>query len=150
MPFDASTYSEKAFSHALTLAKIHNSQVTLLHVIQDIPMFSILENTLASEDDMADLLAEHMRTVYTHSERYMVQMLNRKAISCRQEFGIDIVARVMIGSPVGKIIEFADANNVDLVVVGNAGLGSLSKIRALGSVSRGVAERASCPVLIVH
>ena len=49
-----------------------------------------------------------------------------------------------------KIVEFAEKENVDLIVIGNIGLSGLSKVKALGSVSRSVSESASCPVLIVH
>ena len=36
------------------------------------------------------------------------------------------------------------------MIIGNIGLGGLSKVKALGSVSRRLSEKASCPVLIVH
>ena len=39
---------------------------------------------------------------------------------------------------------------IDLIIIGNIGLGGLSKVKALGSVSRGVAEKTMCPILIVH
>ena len=54
------------------------------------------------------------------------------------------------GYPPEKIIEFANEQRVDLIVIGSVGLSGLSRVKALGSVSRNVSERASCPVLIVH
>jgi nucleotide-binding universal stress UspA family protein len=54
------------------------------------------------------------------------------------------------GNPAEKVIEFANNKKVDLIVIGNVGLSGLSRVKALGSVSRNVSERASCPVLIVH
>jgi nucleotide-binding universal stress UspA family protein len=53
-------------------------------------------------------------------------------------------------NPPEKIVEFANNEKVDLIVIGNVGLSGLSKVKALGSISRSVSERASCPVLIVH
>ena len=35
-------------------------------------------------------------------------------------------------------------------VIWNIGLGGISKVKALGSVSRNVCEMSNCPVLIVH
>jgi nucleotide-binding universal stress UspA family protein len=35
-------------------------------------------------------------------------------------------------------------------VMGGTGLSGVSKLAALGSVSRGVVERSKCPVMIVH
>lgn len=49
-----------------------------------------------------------------------------------------------------KIIEFANNEKVDLIVIRSVGLSGLSKVKALGSVSSDVSERASCPVLIVN
>jgi nucleotide-binding universal stress UspA family protein len=53
-------------------------------------------------------------------------------------------------NPPEKIIDFANSEKVDLIVIGGVGLSRLSKVKALGSVSRSVSKRASCPVLIVH
>ena len=38
----------------------------------------------------------------------------------------------------------------DLIVIGNVGLSGISRIKALGSVSRDIVERAVCSVLVVH
>jgi len=49
-----------------------------------------------------------------------------------------------------NIISFADKENANIIVIGNIGLGGISKIKTLGSISRKVSEKANCPVLIVH
>jgi nucleotide-binding universal stress UspA family protein len=54
------------------------------------------------------------------------------------------------GSIVNNILNYADKEKVNLIIIGNIGLGGLSKFKALGSVSRSVSEKAKCPVLIVH
>jgi nucleotide-binding universal stress UspA family protein len=48
------------------------------------------------------------------------------------------------------ILEFAKKEKADLIVIGNIGLSGISKLKTLGSVSRSIAEKSSCPVLIVH
>lgn len=48
------------------------------------------------------------------------------------------------------IIEFAEKEKMDLIAIGNIGLSGMSKVKALGSVSRAIAEMSTCPVLIVH
>ena len=52
--------------------------------------------------------------------------------------------------PADKIMEMAIEENVDLIVMGNVGLSRFSKLKALGSVSRNVSERAKCPVMLVR
>ncbi|MER3408238.1 MAG: hypothetical protein C4292_05730 [Nitrososphaera sp.] len=58
--------------------------------------------------------------------------------------------KVAIGYPPDRIMEVAEEEAADLIVMGSIGLTGLSKLRALGSASRAVSERARCPVLIVH
>ena len=54
------------------------------------------------------------------------------------------------GSVVDNIIKYAEEEKVDLIVIGNIGLGGIDKSKTLGSVSRSLAEKATCPILIVH
>ena len=54
------------------------------------------------------------------------------------------------GSIADTIIEFAEKEKVNLIVVGSVGLGGISKLKSLGSVSRSASEQVKCPVLMVH
>lgn len=63
---------------------------------------------------------------------------------------IEVKTKALVGYPSEKIIEYAAEESVGLIIIGNVGLSGASRIRALGSVSRNVSERASCPVIIVH
>jgi nucleotide-binding universal stress UspA family protein len=50
-----------------------------------------------------------------------------------------------------KILEYAHSKKVDMIVIGSSNrLKGISKIKALGSVSRRVSELADCPVIIIH
>lgn len=67
--------------------------------------------------------------------------------------GISIQTKVISdveGSIVYNIIKYAEEEQVDLIVIGNIGLGGISKIKTLGSVSRSLAEKTMCPILILH
>ena len=48
------------------------------------------------------------------------------------------------------MIDFAEKEKADLIVIGNVGRSGISRIRTLGSVSRSVSERAPCAVMIIH
>ena len=57
----------------------------------------------------------------------------------------------LIGPAAEKILEYADAKKADMIVMGSSNrLRGISKIKALGSVTRKVSELANFPVLIVH
>lgn len=93
---------------------------------------------------------EYLKEVYYNMKSKAMEMLNKKKMEYSNS-NILISTNVFVGKrPIDKIIEFASNNKVDLIVMGTHRLSGISRIRALGSVSRGVAERADCPVLLVH
>jgi nucleotide-binding universal stress UspA family protein len=61
---------------------------------------------------------------------------------------VRIRTAVLVGRPENKIVEFANRQNVDLIVMGSRGLKGISRF-VMGSVSRNVSERAKCTVMIV-
>ncbi|MFD1031964.1 universal stress protein [Metaplanococcus flavidus] len=55
---------------------------------------------------------------------------------------------ILHGTPGPAIVEYANEENFDILVIGSRGLNSLQEM-VLGSVSHKVVKRANCPVLIV-
>jgi nucleotide-binding universal stress UspA family protein len=53
------------------------------------------------------------------------------------------------GSPFVEIIRFANAENIDLIVMGSHGMGPVAHM-LLGSVAEKVVRKAPCPVLTVR
>ena len=60
--------------------------------------------------------------------------------------GIEVQADVLVNDPADGLL--AAARQLDLLVVGSRGFGPRKAV-VLGSVSRKVAERAPCPVLVL-
>ncbi len=155
VPYDGSQLSEEALRLALEIAKMTgNSKVSLLNVVEKIPLPTVRFNvrfrsTKTGEDLPA---AAYFKELYTDMQSNMKKKLERKiAQYYEKEPAVFIKAHVIIGSPPEKIIEFANHHKVDLVVIGSAGLRGISKFfKGLGSVSRNVSERVSCPILIVR
>ena len=64
---------------------------------------------------------------------------------------VTVIPQVVIENPAQVIVDVANyKQKVDLIVMGSTGLRGISKVRALGSVSRHVCENANCPVMLVH
>ena len=63
--------------------------------------------------------------------------------------GVPCRIRAEMGEPVATTLRVAGEEKTDLIVVGSHGLGGF-RASLLGSVSDGVAQRAPCPVLVVH
>lgn len=80
----------------------------------------------------------------TDAEAAAVTVLNE---TLDRYSGIQAIRLIDQGHPADVLLDLSDF--VDLVVVGNNGTGSLES-RLLGSVSRRVAQRSRCPVVVVH
>lgn len=61
---------------------------------------------------------------------------------------IEYKLEILHGYPGPTIIEYANKEKVDMVVIGSRGLNSLQEM-VLGSVSHKVMKRVNCPALIV-
>src|SRR5688572_163762 len=68
--------------------------------------------------------------------------------STAADLGIAATTRSVEGDPADKILEVAEAENVDLIVVGNKGMTGAKRF-LLGSVPNQVSHHAPCNVLIV-
>jgi nucleotide-binding universal stress UspA family protein len=157
VPYDGSKPAEKAIRYAVELANDFSapSEIILLNVAQEIvfppsigesPRFrSKITGDEITTEELAKELGQQMKEAGT-------KMLDEKRneILAKSRSDIGVQTKVLMGSPAEKIIEFASHEAADLIVIGNVGLSGVSKFRALGSVSRAVGERASCPVIIVH
>ena len=66
-----------------------------------------------------------------------------------QNAQIEVTRSVVIGSPFRKIIETAEAEHVDLIVMVTHGRTGLSHLM-VGSVAERVVRTAPCPVLTIR
>lgn len=66
-----------------------------------------------------------------------------------RELGIDVSFLVWTGDPGDQIVSAAEAERVDMVLVGSHGRGAVGRL-FLGSVSEHVVRNAPCPVLVVR
>jgi nucleotide-binding universal stress UspA family protein len=63
--------------------------------------------------------------------------------------GVAVDFAGVLGQPAEEIVELAEQQQADLIVVGTREPGFIERLLG-GSVSQGVARRAHCDVLIVH
>ncbi len=64
-----------------------------------------------------------------------------------EEVSIDTVN--LKGDPAQQILEYTQAHEHDLIIIGSRGLSGMKGVM-LGSVSHKVSQLSTCPVLIVH
>jgi nucleotide-binding universal stress UspA family protein len=141
---DGSPSSEKAVMHAIELAKKTNAELSLVHVIEDIKMGGVI-GARAKYGDVK--LIEGYNRVRKESATQWMRSLEE-----RMKEKVKVSSDILYDtgkSITGMIVEHAEKNDVDLIVVGTRGLSSFRRL-LIGSVARGVSNHAPCPVLIVR
>lgn len=73
---------------------------------------------------------------------------NSKVLKYLNEANANFKTTILRGIPGPKIVEYANDQDVDLLVIGSRGLNTLQEM-VLGSVSHKVMKRVKCPALIV-
>ena len=146
VPHDGTEISNMAFERAIEFAKAFDTEILLLHVIQDIPIPSSL---LLGNDRI--LISKAKRSITKELERGWNKMVQEKLIGkMLKDDKIKVRSETIVGSPADEIIRFAKSNKIDMIIVGSRRLEAISKIKALRSVARKVSEGAECPVMIIH
>ncbi len=88
-------------------------------------------------------------TVYKPGMDKEAEKLLKEAEHLLKKEKIDYGLSMILGSnPSRALVNTADHENFDLIVVGSRGLGSAASF-LLGSVSRGVVSKANCNVLVI-
>jgi nucleotide-binding universal stress UspA family protein len=160
VPYDSSSFSEKSLDYAVRLAKSFLSgspntqqiRILLLHVVQEIPITkSFFGNLLPNKTEKEMSLGEYAVAIYEEMAKGMKKIMHEKKENYEKIQGIIIEPVILYGNPAENIVDFADKNSIDLTVMGSQGLSGVSKIfKGLGSVSRKVSERISCPIVILR
>lgn len=149
LPHDGTEMSARSVGKAREFAKALNAEILLLHIVE-VPISPSL--VLGNERIW---IAQTRRTVSRKLAEGWTKMADEKIIKRLTNENIKVTSKVLIGntgsSTSDQILKFAKDNQIDMIMMGSKRLEKgFSKIKALGSVSRSVSERASCPVLIVH
>jgi nucleotide-binding universal stress UspA family protein len=164
VPTDGSKPADKALDHAINLiksvSKTDNNntriQLTILFVIPDLPVPLGFEKPMRSLKTGGMVsFSDYVKEMHEAMKSNALQMLSEKKKKYESDVtkNVNIRTQVVVsnGFPVAcAIIDFANKENTDLIVLGNVGLSGMSKVKALGSVSRTIVEKSSCPVLVVH
>lgn len=147
LPHDGTEISDKALDKAKEFAKAFNAELYILHVIEHIP---IPPSLILGND--RQWIAESRRSIAKKLKEGWLKMAKEKINPFLEKENIKFNTTVLTAEkPVSEqILKFATDKNVNLIIVGNQRLNKISKIKALGSVSRKISENADCPVMIIH
>jgi nucleotide-binding universal stress UspA family protein len=133
---DEHPHAEQIVDSAIQLAEVTSSKIILVYVLP--------KSTVPDEyrDIHGDALPEHY---YDDQFKRTVGPL----LKMIEKTGVKYEGMCLIGNPQEEILKAAKSNDVSYIVVGTRGLRHLSRLKALGSVSRNVIENSTVPVLAV-
>jgi len=131
-PVDFSEASREAFEYAKVFAKIFDSELTLLHVSPNI-------------SEAYTALLPDFPTFGLPKEEDLIQQFNEFT----RDWSGEIRKTIRAGTPYLEILEFANEEKIDLIILGAKGLSKFERL-FLGVTGEKVIRKAECPVLTVH
>ena len=129
---DGSPSSTKAFEKSIYLAVKCNSKLDIVHVVpcglggDSATTFELIENLKTGAMNLLD---------------------ECKRVADENKVSINMILKT--GDPAKTIIEIANSENYDLIIMGSRGQTPFHEL-LLGSVSLKVSHHAKCPVMIVR
>lgn len=135
VPVDFSEPSDVGVAHAKELVQGSETRVDLLHVVE-VPR---IPDVYGMTEYAA---ADNLDQVQNRARESLDRIVEDLGGTDRTEI------HVSQGSPAHEIVDFADHNRSDLIVIATHGLTGLQRL-LMGSVAEQVVSRASCPVLTV-
>lgn len=133
---DGSENAAKAVSYGVNIAKSIGAEVYALYVIST-------EHALAT------------RTVMGWTEAFEEYLANKGGVAIAdveklgKEAGVKVEPVFLKGIPAEKILDYAEENGIDLIVMGTQGLTGIKRF-LIGSVAENVLRHSKVPVMIVR
>jgi len=138
VPLDGSEFSECVLNHVKAIAtECHVPQVVLLGVAE--PISYQVYYMVGIEDRVRDMQKE--------TEKYVESYLSKAADSLKED-GIAVQTVVVSGRPAEQILDYANKNQVDLIIMSTHGRSGVSRW-VIGSVTDKVVRHSVTPVLTI-
>jgi nucleotide-binding universal stress UspA family protein len=150
VPHDGSEMSDKALDKAIDFSKAFQSEIIILHVVDDrlIPSSAIL-GFIGEKSRLEDAKMQALNILKLGAEAMLKDRMEKVRAN-----GINVRFIIGMGAPAEGIIDVAENEHVDLIVIGSRELKrekeyAAGKLKLLGSVARRVSEIAESPVMII-
>ncbi|MCL6566334.1 MAG: universal stress protein [Acidobacteriia bacterium] len=133
-PVDFSETSRQAFAYALGLTQATGAELIVVHALEEAPLFAAYAGPQANT-----ILAEAEKA----ARRELAELVADTPLPATR-----LRTEILRGKIPQTILEYAEQQQVDLIVMGTHGRSGL-EYAFFGSVAERVIRRARCPVLIV-
>lgn len=132
---DDSDSSHRAVSVATDLARQFHATLCLLHAFPHVA------------DYLGSPVYDQLVQAHTLDGQQLLESLRSEIMQTNTDLLVD--TQLLEGAPATAILQVAETEGIDLIVVGSHGKNALTNL-LVGSVSSTVSQRAHCPVMVVH
>jgi nucleotide-binding universal stress UspA family protein len=136
---DGSETANEAVRQATDLAKAVGSTINLVSAFEPVGNQRLREERQQVPEDMQWMV----------NEREDVEATLREAEENIKAAGVSVETFSRQGDPADAILDVAEENNADLIIVGNKGMTGAKRF-LLGSVPNKVSHHAPCSVMIIR
>lgn len=133
---DGSENARNAVFYGLELAKMAGAEVYTLYVISD-EHASTARKVMGWTESIEKYLADRGEIATASVEKI------------GKEAGVKVESVFSKGNPAEEILDYAEKNGIDLVVMGTQGLTGIKKF-LIGSVAENVLRHSNIPVMVVR
>lgn len=132
---DGSPSAIEATAFGIELAAGHEAELVIAHVVPEV--------------DVVPATVMQIGGIFPHEPSAHDLELLEDAAALAQEHGVTATTILLRGDTVGELVRYAERREVDLIVVGSRGRGTVAGA-LLGSVSQGLLRDAGRPVAVVR
>jgi len=132
IPTDGSDKNDKVVDYAIGLANLTEATIHALSVIDDRALRDL-------DEELEETVSQRLES---KTERWVTDIAETATSA-----GLETVTEVRRGDPSSQIIQYADENEIDLIVMGGQGADHRHH-ENIGSVSERVVSEAPCPVTL--
>ena len=135
VPVDGLDNSYRALESALVLSEKLGSIISVVNVMEQVPITHIESEKLLSE----------LLEAYKKENQ---EILSKCSDIARQK-GIAIKTVLLQGNPAPVILDYSKKENFDLVIMGSRGMGKFKEL-IIGSVSSKIVHHSPCAIMIIR
>jgi nucleotide-binding universal stress UspA family protein len=136
---DGSETAQSAVTQAIELAKAVGAKLELVSAYEPVPEGRLRHETQEAPKDLQ----------WAINPREDVDGTLSTAAAAAKDAGVPVEIHARQGDPADAILDVAEEQNADLIIVGNKGMTGAKRF-LLGSVPNKVSHHAPCSVLIIR
>jgi nucleotide-binding universal stress UspA family protein len=135
VPVDGSDNSYRALDAALLFSEKLGSNITAVHVMEQVPITHIGSEKLLSE--FLEAYKKENQDILSNCSEIATQK------------GLTLKTLLLQGNPASVILDYSKQEKFDLLIMGSRGMGKFKEL-ILGSVSSKIVHHSPCAVLLIR